>query len=201
MWDRCRYRVSPLVRFWSFLICSIGLSVLKGRVLWVFSGAWFVVALLHQPKVLVASLWRLRWLLTISAVSTLFFVPGQRVLPTWAWSPTVQGVKLFGTQWLHLSVLLAIWAVCLSTMSFSENMEGLCQLLAPLHRLGVPVHRFIVRVGLVLELWAHQDQWAESFARFSQERTFLLVQKEDWVYDCILIFSVACAMGTLVYLT
>lgn len=119
-------------------------------------------------QMLLGGLWRLRWLFIAIAVLYLGFTPGTAIHPA---LPGISQEGLFEglRRMLVLSALLTTVYLLIAVTSSAELAAALCQLLAPLKPLGVPVQRFALRLSLSMEMLS-QVQGRIEAARRQQPR-------------------------------
>jgi hypothetical protein len=97
-------------------------------------------------------LWRARWLFLLLGVGYAYSLPGPAGIPWLAeYAPSLPGLWLGGTQMLRLFLLL--WLLDGLVISMGENnlMAGLYGLFSLIGKLGFPVERSTVRLGLTLQ--------------------------------------------------
>lgn len=82
-----------------------------------------------------------------------FGTPGVSLFPGLGGaSPTMEGLEQGGLQAWRLVLVLASLALLSSHLGRTGLTAGLYALVLPLKRLGLPIHRFAVRLALVLDL-------------------------------------------------
>lgn len=97
--------------------------------------------------------WRARWLLLALLLGYGYGLPGDAILPLAPdWLPTWQGLQAGLQQAVRLVVMLCWLDLLVLRMPVADIVSGMLGLLAPLRRLGLPVQRFALRLGLTLHV-------------------------------------------------
>lgn len=138
--------VSPAIKLVSVFAVAIALQSGLGLVLAVALSLWAL--LLHRSRFL-KLLRRVRLLILVLFVVTLFMTPGAAIFPDWGLYPTEEGVVLGLTQLLRLVGMLAAVSLLLDTTDDRSLAAGSLALLQPLAGKRQWPERAVARLLLV----------------------------------------------------
>lgn len=97
-------------------------------------------------------IWRARWLFLLLGIGYAYSLPGPSGIPLLAeYSPSLPGLRLGATQMLRLFLLLWLLDGLVISMGEERLMAGLYGLFSVARKLGFPVERTTVRLGLTLQ--------------------------------------------------
>jgi hypothetical protein len=139
---------TPALKLIAVLAVAIGLQSTPG--LWLGLGLLFWVLLRHRPRFL-KMLRRLRLLILVLFVVTLFMTPGAALFPDWGLHPTAEGLDLAWSQLIRLVGMLAAVSLLLDTTSQRALADGMLALLQPLAFGSQWPERAVARLLLVFD--------------------------------------------------
>lgn len=139
---------SPALKLIGVLAVAIGLQSTLG--LWL-GGALIAWALLRHRSRFLKLLRRLRLLILVLFVVTLFMTPGAALFPEWGLYPTAEGVHLAVTQLLRLLGMLAVVTLLLEGTDQRALAAGTLALLQPLAGKAHWPERAVARLLLVFD--------------------------------------------------
>ena len=96
--------------------------------------------------------WRARWVFLLLGIGYAYNLPGPPgIALLGGYSPSLPGLKLGATEMLRLFLLLWLLDGLVISMGGNALMNGLYGLLSIFRRVGFPVERTTVRLGLTLQ--------------------------------------------------
>ena len=139
---------SPALKLIGVLAVAIGLQSTLG--LWL-GGALIAWALLRHRSRFLKLLRRLRLLILVLFVVTLFMTPGAALFPEWGLYPTSEGMQLACTQLIRLLGMLAVVTLLLANTDQRALAAGTVALLQPLAGNAQWPERAVARLLLVFD--------------------------------------------------
>lgn len=140
------FAISPAIKLLSVFAVAIALQSVLGLALAAALSVWAL--LLHRGRFLTL-LRRVRLLIMVLFVVTLFMTPGAAIFPAWGLYPTEEGVVLGLTQLLRLVGMLAAVCLLLDTTDDRSLAAGSLALLQPLAGKRQWPERAVARLLLV----------------------------------------------------
>lgn len=143
----------PATRIFLWVSLIIGQSYLLGFSLYVLAAFLFLFMLTPLGVFARRILWRSRFLLATLLIVYPWTTPGVYVFDFMGGgSPTYEGSRLAGQQLLHTGVVLVGLGWAQGGLSMNKRLESMLFWVMPLHYLGVPIERLVVRLALTLQL-------------------------------------------------
>jgi hypothetical protein len=141
----------PSLRIALYLFSALALPGLSVSGLLLFAAA--ALLLFHSHLAGARRLiWRARWLFLLLGLGYAYSLPGPVGIPVLAqYSPSLPGLWLGATQMLRLFLLLWLLDGLVVSMGERGLMAGLYGVLSLFRRIGFPVERTTVRLGLTLQ--------------------------------------------------
>ena len=140
------FAISPAIKLLSVFAVAIALQSVLGLALAAALSVWAL--LLHRGRFLTL-LRRVRLLIMVLFVVTLFMTPGAAIFPAWGLYPTEEGVVLGLTQLSRLVGMLAAVCLLLDTTDDRSLAAGSLALLQPLAGKRQWPERAVARLLLV----------------------------------------------------
>nr|WP_199065882.1 hypothetical protein [Chromobacterium sp. ASV5] len=137
-----------------WLLTALVLQFLPPAPLFLALLASGLALVLCEPKALIGSLRRMKWLLLAMVLALGWSVPGQALWPG-VWAPTREGLGQGAQQ--AARVLTLVWLIRLLWLRYRQEgvLAGLYVLLRPGRWLGLPVEKIGLRLALTL---AHAER-------------------------------------------
>ena len=90
------------------------------------------------------------FIITLTALLNLFYTPGTELCRFWIFRVTVEGVRAAITMLLRITLLIMGTFLLTYTTSPIRLTDGMESLLAPLKKLGLPVHELAMMMSIAL---------------------------------------------------
>lgn len=139
---------SPALKLMSVMAVAIGLQSVLSLPLAMVLLVWVLVG--HRPR-FTKLLRRLRLLILVLFVVTLFMTPGTALLPAWGLYPTQEGVTLALNQLMRLFGMLAAVTLLLDSTDQRALAAGSLALLQPIAGRAEWPERVVARLLLVFD--------------------------------------------------
>lgn len=151
--DSVIHKLDPRVKLFGTMLYIISLFCFRGAAALLAATA-FLFAVIRFSKVpfrfMVKGLRAIIILMLITAVFNLFLTPGEELVSFWKLKITAEGLKNAIVMAVRLTYLILGTSVMTLTTTPNQLTDGLEKALAPLAKIGVPVHAIAMMMSIAL---------------------------------------------------
>ncbi len=141
--DSVIHKLDPRVKLFGTMLYIISLFCFRG-VAALLAATAFLFAVIRLSKV------PFRFMVLITAVFNLFLTPGEELVSFWKLKITAEGLKNAIVMAVRLTYLILGTSVMTLTTTPNQLTDGLEKALAPLAKIGVPVHAIAMMMSIAL---------------------------------------------------
>lgn len=151
--DSVIHKLDPRVKLFGTMLYIISLFCFRG-IAALLAATAFLFAVIRLSKVpfrfMVKGLRAIIILMLITAVFNLFLTPGEELVSFWKLKITAEGLKNAIVMAVRLTYLILGTSVMTLTTTPNQLTDGLEKALAPLSKIGVPVHAIAMMMSIAL---------------------------------------------------
>jgi energy-coupling factor transport system permease protein len=147
------HRIDPRIKL-ILLFCFITALLMAGHALTYAGVLLFLAAVVAvsrvKPKALLKGMRPMIFIITFTALLSIFYTPGEPLVSFWVFSISAEGIERAVFMALRLIMLISATFMLTYTTSPIALSDALARLMSPLAKIRIPVHEFAMMMTIAL---------------------------------------------------